>query len=43
MQGLMAKWHTRLVRTLPMILFYREIMEPEWVQQSANIWGVSAA
>ena len=23
--------------------FYREIMEPEWVQQSANIWGVSAA
>ncbi len=23
--------------------FYREIMEPEWAQQSANIWGVSAA
>ena len=39
----LVKWHTRLVRTLPMIPFYREIMEPEWVQQSANIWGVSAA
>ena len=23
--------------------FYREIMEPEWAQQSVNIWGVSAA
>ena len=40
---LMAKWHTRLVRTLLMIPFYREIMEPEWAQQLANIWGVSAA
>ena len=23
--------------------FYREIMETEWVKQSVNIWGVSAA
>ena len=39
MQGLMAKWHTRLVRTLPMIPFYREIMEPEWVQTVGKYMG----